>query len=102
MDNKQRINVNVADRVYPLNILINEEELVRKAVEKINNIVLEYKNKFNKDNDTQDYLAMASLHFVTQLIKNETKQDLFPLIDEIKLLNIDLDEFIKNNKKDVL
>ena len=102
MDSKQRINVNIADRVYPLTVKAEEEELVRKAVENINNIVLEYKNKFSKDHDMQDFLAMSSLQFVTKLLKNETKQDLFPLIDEIKLLNIELDEFIENSKKNVL
>lgn len=94
MERKLSINVNVAGRNYSLTIAMEEEENIRKAANIINNKVLQYRNKF-ADKDTQDFLAMSSLQFVIKLIESEKNNDIEPLIDEIKELNEELENYIK-------
>lgn len=94
MERKLSINVNVAGRNYSLTIAMEEEENIRKAANIINNKVLQYRSKF-ADKDTQDFLAMSSLQFVIKLIESEKNKDIEPLIDEIKDLNEQLDNYIK-------
>ena len=75
MDDKLSIRVNVADRYYPLKIDRAEEERIRKAARLINEKVLQYKKKY-ADKDIQDFLAMAALQYVIQLLDiNEKTED---------------------------
>lgn len=73
MDDKLSIRVNVADRYYPLKIEKDDEENIRKAAKLINDKVLMYKQRY-ADKDTQDFLAMAALQFVIQLIEQEDRE----------------------------
>ncbi len=85
MDDKLSIRVNVADRYYPLKIEKDDEEKIRKAAKLINDKVLMYKQRYF-DKDTQDFLAMAALQFVIQLIDEEEKSgddDLPKILDEL-------------------
>ncbi len=74
MDDKLSIRVNVADRYYPLKIGRDEEEKIRKAARMINEKVLLYKQKY-VDKDIQDFLAMAALQYVIQLLDVNRKVD---------------------------
>lgn len=70
MDEKLKIKVNIADRVYPLTVKIEEEEGVRKAVKKINELVKKFEQSYAV-RDKQDVLAMAALQFASTLeVKN--------------------------------
>ncbi|MFO7574762.1 MAG: cell division protein ZapA [Bacteroidales bacterium] len=85
MDDKLSIRVNVADRYYPLKIEKNDEEKIRKAAKLINDKVLMYKQRY-VDKDIQDFLAMAALQFVIQLIDEEEKSgddDLPRILEEL-------------------
>lgn len=63
------ININIADRTYPLTIKTEEEEeLVRKAAMMINNKVKDYSVQY-AFKDKQDLLAMITLQFATSLLK---------------------------------
>ena len=93
MDEKLSIRVNVADRFYPLKIDRIQEEVIRKAAKMINEKVLQYKQRY-KDKDTQDFLAMASLQYVIKVIEAENKTDVSPVLDEIKVMEQELREFL--------
>ena len=93
MDEKLSIRVNVADRFYPLKIDRKQEEVIRKAAKMINEKVLQYKQRY-KDKDTQDFLAMASLQYVIKVIEAENKTDVSPVLDEIKMMEQELREFL--------
>ncbi|MBS0010033.1 MAG: cell division protein ZapA [Bacteroidales bacterium] len=73
MDDRLSIRVNVADRYYPLKIGRDEEERIRKAARMINEKVLQYKQKY-VDKDIQDFLAMAALQYVIQLLDNKWEE----------------------------
>jgi len=70
MNEKLKIKVNIADRVYPLTVKIEEEEGVRKAVKNINELVKKFEQSYAV-RDKQDVLAMSALQFASKLeVKN--------------------------------
>ena len=62
------ININIAGRVYPLTVAMEEEEYVRKAAKQINDAVEELEQNYSV-RDKQDTLAMSALQFATKAIK---------------------------------
>ena len=94
MDEKLSIRVNIAERYYPLKINRTDEEKVRKAAKVINEKVLQYKQRY-ADKDVQDVLAMTALQLVSQLVEEEHKTDMSPLVDNLKELNEELEEYLK-------
>jgi len=86
------IRVNIADRFYPLTIKRNEEENVRKAAKRINDTILQFKKKYN-EKDSQDFLAMSSLQFVSKLIENEEKQNISSFVEKIREVDKELEEY---------
>jgi cell division protein ZapA (FtsZ GTPase activity inhibitor) len=94
MEDKLSIRVNVADRYYPLKIDRSDEEKIRKAAKMINEKVLQYKQRYS-DKDVQDFLAMAALQYVIQVIEGDNNIEASPAIEEIEELNNQLDDFLK-------
>jgi cell division protein ZapA len=65
MDEKLKIKVTIGDRVYPLTINSEgEEEGVRKAVKKINDLIKRFEENYEV-RDKQDVLAMCALQFAS-------------------------------------
>ena len=96
MDEKLSIKVNIADRYYPLKIERKDEEKIRSAAKLINEKILQYKQRYS-DKDIQDFLAMAALQFVTKAIEFEQKPNNNKILEELKILNEELEEFLKEN-----
>lgn len=94
MEDKLSIKVNVADRFYPLKIDSADEEKIRKAARLINEKVLLYKQRYN-DKDTQDFLAMAALQYVTKVLEYEQHNDTALLEQNLKELDEELAEYLK-------
>ena len=94
MDDKLSININIADRLYPLRVDRLEEEGIRKAAKIINEKVAQYKQKY-ASKDLQDCLAMATLQFVIQKFEAEKRMDNSPLVDELEVMNDFLSEFFE-------
>ena len=94
MEEKLSIKVNVADRYYPLKIDRRDEEKIRRAARMINEKVLQYKQRYT-DKDVQDFLAMAALQFVIKVIDSDNQLNDSTLIEELKELNAELNEYIK-------
>ena len=97
MDDKLSIKVNVADRYYPLKIERKDEEKIRKAARLINEKVIQYKQRY-LDKDSQDFLAMAALQFVTRIIEMEERTDVSPLGQNLQDLNEELEEYLKGEQ----
>ncbi len=94
MDDKLTIKVNVADRYYPLKISRNDEEKIRNAAKRINEKILQYKQRYS-DKDNQDFLAMAALQYVVQVIDSEQKKDITPIMNELEQLDRELEEYLQ-------
>ena len=88
------IKVQIAERFYPLKIKRQDEEKIRKAARLINEKVLQYKQRYT-DKDAQDFMAMAALQFVINLIDCEQQQNVVSLEEELESLNSELDELLK-------
>ncbi len=83
MDNKLRIKVTIGNRVYPLTIKNeSEEEGIRKAVNKINELIKDFEQNY-EIRDKQDVLAMCALQFASQ---NEVKS----IYNELDTKNIEI------------
>lgn len=66
------IKINIADRIYPLKINTDEEEIVRRASKMINDRIKEFQDNYAVK-DKQDLLSMCVLHYATSTIKAEKK-----------------------------
>jgi cell division protein ZapA len=93
MTEKLSINIKIDGRVYPLKVDRENEEKYRKAAKIINDIVLQYRQKY-LTSDTQDVLAMTAFQFVLKTIELEEKVDQSPLFDELKRLDEDLGDYL--------
>lgn len=96
MTNKLSINIKIDGRNYPLKIDRDDEEKYRKAAKIINEIVLQYRQRY-ANHDAKDFLAMTAFQFVLKNIELENKVDPSPFVDEVKELNEMLDEYIALN-----
>ncbi len=97
MTEELSINININGRIYPLTIDRRQEEKYRKAAKMINDIVLEYKRKYVYQ-DAQDFLAMTAFQFVLKNLEMEEKADETPLLEELKLLNEQLSDYLSLNE----
>ena len=66
------IKINIADRVYPLKVNMEEEEIIRRAAKLINDRIKEYQENYAV-RDKQDLLSMAVLHYATAVLRVENK-----------------------------
>lgn len=66
MDNKLRIKISIADRVYPLTVDPAQEEGLRKAAKDIEGLVKQFEQNYAV-RDKQDVLAMCALQFASQV-----------------------------------
>lgn len=96
MTNKLSINIKIDGRNYPLKIDREDEEKYRKAAKIINEIVLQYRQRY-ANHDEKDFLAMTAFQFVLKNIELENKADPSPFVDEVKELNEMLDEYLALN-----
>ena len=93
MDEQLSIKVQVAERFYPLKIKRKDEEKIRKAARLINDKILQYKQRY-ADKDAQDFMAMAALQFVIQLLDCEQQQNVVSLEKELEGLSSELDDLL--------
>ena len=67
------IKINIADRVYPLRVNMEEEEMIRRAAKIINDRIKEFQDNYAV-RDKQDLLSMCVLHYATATLKAEKKR----------------------------
>jgi len=60
-----KIKLSIADRVYPMTVLPEEEEGLRIAAKKIDKLLKHYEQNYAV-RDKQDVLAMCALQFASQ------------------------------------
>lgn len=58
-------NINIADRVYRVQMSPDEEHTVRQSVKLINDKIIEFKTKI-PGKDMQDYVSMVLVWFATE------------------------------------
>ncbi len=66
MENKLKIKLSIADRVYPLTVDPTQEEGLRSASKKIEAMIKQFEENYAV-RDKQDVLAMCALQFASQV-----------------------------------
>ncbi len=85
MSNQLKIKLSIADRVYPLNINPAQEEGLRKATKKIEEMIKQFEQNYAV-RDKQDVLAMCALQFAAQTEQKTVNKENDQLEVEEKLL----------------
>lgn len=84
---KQKIKLNIGNRIYPLNVNTEQEELLRKAAKEINDMITKYEKSYAVK-DKQDSLAMCALEIFTNNKKITMDQSKFGSNTDKKLSKI--------------
>jgi len=66
MNEKLKIKISIADRVYPLTVDYAQEEALRAASKKIDTMIKQFEQNYAVQ-DKQDVLAMCALQFASQI-----------------------------------
>lgn len=88
MSDQLKIKLSIADRVYPLNINPSQEEALRKATKKIEEMIKRFEKSYAV-RDKQDVLAMCALQFASQVEQKGIDNDSDSKSVEIKLRALD-------------
>ena len=96
MDEKLKIKISIADRVYPLNVDMSQEEGLRSASKKIDIMIKQFEENYAV-RDKQDVLATCALQFASQVEQKQIDkvEDNTNTIERLKNLNNLLDGFLK-------
>ena len=70
MSEHLKIKLSIADRVYPLTILPQQEEGLRKAAKDIEAMIKNFEQSYAV-RDKQDVLAMCALQFASKTIQRD-------------------------------
>ena len=71
-----------------------EEEEIRKAAQLINSKIAKYREKYATA-DPVDFLAVTALQFTVKMLEAERRNDVEPVLDEVKKISSRLDEVVK-------
>lgn len=88
MEDKLKIKISIADRVYPLTIQPSQEEGLRKAAKKIEGMIKQFEQSYAV-RDKQDVLAMCALQFAAQTEQKniDKSSDMIEAEDKLRSLN---------------
>ena len=80
----QKIKLNIGNRVYPLSVDTNQEEILRKAAKQINLMINDYESKYAV-RDKQDSLAMCALQILSQskTFSNDDDKEIFEIGEKL-------------------
>ena len=95
MDEKLKIKISIADRVYPLTVELSQEEGLRSASKKIDVMIKQFEENYAV-RDKQDVLAMCALQFASQVEQKQIDNSIDgeATINRIKKINAVLDQYL--------
>jgi len=91
-----KIQLRVADKVYPIFCKRSEEGLFRKAATSINDKILQYSSRFSRTKlELKDLLTMAAIHISVENLLLKQKEDTSPMLERIESLDKELEEYLQ-------
>ena len=95
MDEKLKIKISIADRVYPLTVDPSQEEGLRSASKKIDTMIKQFEENYAV-RDKQDVLAMCALQFASQVEQEQIDNaiDGVETIERLNKINSILDQYL--------
>jgi cell division protein ZapA len=97
MSDTLSINIKIDNRIYPLVVSRKDEARYRSAAKKLNEVVVTFKVNY-PDKDMQDIMAMSAFQFVYSTLVLKENAEQASLVEEIKDLNDDIDDFLAARK----
>lgn len=88
MEEKLKIKLSIADRVYPLTIENSQEEGLRSASKKIDEMIKKFEQSYAV-RDKQDVLAMCALQFASQVEQKQIEVTEVESSSLVRLENLD-------------
>jgi cell division protein ZapA len=95
MEEKLKIKISIADRVYPLTVDASQEEGLRSASKKIDMMIKQFEENYAV-RDKQDVLAMCALQFASQVEQKQIDNAMngSETIDRLQKINAILDQHL--------
>ncbi|MBC7641003.1 MAG: cell division protein ZapA [Flavobacterium sp.] len=95
MDEKLKIKISIADRIYPMTVNLSQEEGMRIASKKIDAMIKQFEQNYAV-RDKQDVLAMCALQFASQLEQRQIVNSIdgTETIEKLKHINEILDQYL--------
>jgi len=91
-----KIQLRVADKVYPIFCKRSEEWLFRKAATAINDKIFQYGSRFAEAKlELKDLVTMAAIHISAENLLLKQKEDTSPMLKQIELLDKELEEYLQ-------
>ena len=94
MNDKLTITLNIAGRPCVLTFEGVVEEVLRDAAELMYSKIAKYREKYATA-DPVDFLAVTALQFTVKMLEAERRNDVEPILDEVKKISSRLDEVVK-------
>lgn len=94
MNDKIKINLQIADSNYPLQINRDEEEMVREAAKQVNIKLNAYRTHY-KNLDLEKIIAMVAYEFSLDNLKQKQRNDTEPYTEKIEELTEVLEEYFR-------
>ena len=102
MNDKIKINLQIADESFTMTINRDEEELFRKAAKQVNDRMNVYRSMYKpsgipgaKTYGPKDFLAMVAFDFACNNLKLEDRNDTSPFTNKIEELTQELEEHFR-------
>lgn len=97
MDEKLKIKISIADRVYPLTVNMSQEEGLRSASKKIDVMIKQFEESYAV-RDKQDVLAMCALQFASQVEQKQIDNSIdgTETIERLQILNETILSYLEN------
>jgi len=94
-----KIQLKVADKVYPIFCKRSEEGLYRRAATAINDKIFQYSSLFaGAKLEMKDLITMAAVHISLENLFMKQKEDTSPLMEKIELLDRELKEYLQSTQ----
>lgn len=89
-----KVNIPIGDRKYTLNIKPEQEEIVRAAAKRSNELIYKITSS-SPGRDMVDITSFALLQLAIKVVEHEQDRELDNFKQEIKSLNSQLDNYLK-------
>lgn len=94
MNDKIKINLQIADSNYPLTINRQEEEMVREAAKQVN-IRLNAYREYYKNLEQEKIIAMVAYQFSLEKLQLMQRNDTTPYTEKVKELTELLEDYFQ-------
>lgn len=96
MDDKIKINLQMAGAIYPLTIRREDEEIVRNAAKQVDIRLNQYRERYKNAPLKQEHIiAMVAYQFALESLQQQQRNDTEPYTDKIAELTDLLENYFK-------